>query len=209
MSTEQPTTIYLPPPSQKGEVSLEEAISGRRSIREFTSEPVSQSQLSQILWAAQGITDRQRKHRTTPSAGATYPLEIFVVCGQDSIEGMDEGIYHYIIADHCLTLLHKGDVRSDLAGAALNQEFICEAPLDIVLCALYQRTTFSYGSRGERYVQIEVGHAGQNIYLQATTLGLATVAIGAFNDEQVREVMQLDRQYNPLYIMPVGREARG
>lgn len=209
MSTEQPTTIYLPPPSQKGKISLEEAISGRRSIREFTSESVSQSQLSQILWAAQGITDRQWKHRTTPSAGATYPLEIFVVCGRDGIEGMDEGIYHYIIADHCLTLLHKGDVRADLAGAALNQEFICEAPLDIVLCALYQRTTFSYGSRGEKYVQIEVGHAGQNIYLQATALGLATVAIGAFNDEQVREVLQLDKQYNPLYIMPVGRPARG
>lgn len=209
MSTEQPTTIYLPPPSQKGEISLEEAISGRRSIREFTSESVSQSQLSQILWAAQGISDRQWKHRTTPSAGATYPLEIFVVCGRGGIEGMDEGIYHYIIADHCLTLLHKGDVRADLAGAALNQEFTCEAPLDIVLCALYQRTTFSYGSRGERYVQIEVGHAGQNIYLQATALGLSTVAIGAFNDEQVREVLQLDKQYNPLYIMPVGREARG
>jgi len=209
MRAEQPTTIYLPPPSQKGKISLEEAISRRRSIREFASEPVSQSQLSQILWAAQGISDTQWKYRTAPSAGATYPLEIFVVCGRDGTEGMDDGIYHYIIADHCLTLLHKGDVRSDLAEAALNQEFICEAPLDIVLCALYQRTAFSYGSRGERYVHIEVGHAGQNIYLQATALGLATVAIGAFNDEQVREVLKLDKQYNPLCIMPVGRPAKG
>lgn len=205
MSTEQPTTIYLPPPSQKGEMSLEEAVSRRRSIRKFAPEPVSQSQLSQILWSAQGISDRQWKYRTVPSAGAAYPLEIFVVCGQDGVEGMDEGIYHYIMADHCLTLLHKGDVRADLAGAALNQEFICEAPLDIVICALYQRTSLSYGSRGERYVHIEVGHAGQNIYLQATALGLATVAIGAFNDEQVREVLQLDKQYQPLYIMPIGR----
>jgi len=207
MSTEQPTTIYLPPPSQKGKVSLEEAISRRRSTREFTSKPVSQSQLSQILWAAQGISDKQWKYRTVPSAGATYPLEIFVVCQRDGIEGMDDGIYHYIIADHCLTLLHRGDVRADLAGAALNQEFIYQAPLDIVICALYQRTTFGYGSRGERYVHIEAGHAGQNIYLQAAALGLATVAIGAFNDERVREVLQLDWQYKPLYIMPVGRPA--
>ncbi len=209
MSIEQPTTIYLPPPNQKGEMSLEEAVSRRRSIRKFAPEPVSQSQLSQILWSAQGISDRQWKYRTAPSAGAAYPLEIFVVCGQDSIEGMNDGIYHYILADHCLTLLHKGDVRADLAGAALNQEFIYEAPLDIVICALYQRTSLSYGNRGERYVHIEVGHAGQNIYLQATALGLATVAIGAFNDEQVREVLQLDRQYNPLYIMPVGEPAEG
>jgi len=209
MSTEQPTTICLPPPIQKSEISLEEAISRRRSIREFASEPASQSQLSQILWAAQGISNTQRKYRTIPSAGATYPLEIFVVCGQDSIEGMDEGIYHYIIADHCLTLLHKGDVRPDLAEAALSQEYICQAPLAIVICALYQRTAFSYGGRGERYVHIETGHVGQNIYLQAVSLGLATVAIGAFNDEQVREVLKLDRQYNPLYIMPVGKAAEG
>jgi len=199
--------IHLPPPSQKGEISLEEAISRRRSIRDFTSEPVSQSQLSQILWAAQGISDMRWKYRTVPSAGATYPLEIFVVCGQNSIEEIGDGIYHYSIAHHSLTLHHQGDVRSDLARAALNQGFIYEAPLDIVICALYQRTTLTYGSRGERYVHMEVGHTGQNIYLQAAALGLATVAIGAFNDERVREVLQLDKQYKPLYIMPVGRAA--
>ena len=199
--------IYLPPPSQKGKVSLEEAISRRRSIRDFTSEPVSQPQLSQILWAAQGISDIRWKYRTVPSAGATYPLEIFVVCGRNGVDEIGKGIYHYSIDHHSLTLHHQGDVRADLARAALNQGFIYEAPLDIVICALYQRTTLTYGSRGERYVHMEVGHAGQNIYLQAIALGLATVAIGAFDDERVREVLQLDRQYKPLYIMPVGRPA--
>ena len=145
------------------------------------------------------------KSRAVPSAGATYPLEIFVVCGQNSIEEIEDGIYHYNVAHHSLTLHHKGDVRLDLARVALGEETIYQAPVDIIICALYERTTLHYGSRGERYVHMEVGHAGQNIYLQATALGLATVAIGAFYDEQVRQVLRLDKQYKPLYIMPVGR----
>ena len=199
--------ICLPPPSQKGGMPLEEAIARRRSIREFTSEPISQLQLSQLLWAAQGITNTPGKYRTIPSAGATYPLEIFVACGINGIEEIDDGIYHYNINNHSLTLHHKGDIRLELAKAALNQEFIYQAPVNIIICALYERTLLGYGSRGERYVHMEVGHTGQNIYLQATSFGLATVAIGAFNDEQVRKVLRLDKQYKPLYIMPVGRPA--
>jgi len=199
--------IQLPPPTSKGSISLEEAIVRRRSVREFSSVPVTQAQLSQILWAAQGITDSALELRAVPSAGATYPLEIFVVCGRNSIDEVSEGIYGYNILQHSLVLHRRGDVRLGLARTALDQEFIYQAPLDIVICALYQRTTLGYGSRGERYVHMEVGHAGQNIYLQATALGLATVAIGAFRDEPVREVLQLDNRYRPLYIMPVGRPA--
>jgi len=188
-------------------MSLEEAIARRRSIRDFTPQPVSQSQLSQILWAAQGLTDTWGRYRTVPSAGATYPLEIFVACGRNSIEEIDDGIYRYNINNHSLTLHYRGDVRLELARAALNEEIIYQAPVDIVICALFERTTLSYGSRGERYVLMEVGHAGQNIYLQATALGLATVAIGAFHDEQVREVLRLEQQIKPLYIMPIGKAA--
>ena len=205
MGASQPVQIYLPSPSQKGIMSLEEAIARRRSVRDFTPESISQSQLSQILWSAQGISNTSSGYRTVPSAGATYPLEIFVVCGQSCIEEIGDGIYHYNIDSHSLILQHKGDVRLELARAALDQEFIYEAPVDIIICALYERTTLHYGSRGERYVLIEVGHAGQNIYLQATALGLGTVAIGAFHDVEVREVLRLDKQYKPLYIMPVGR----
>jgi len=203
----QPAQIYLPPPSQKGSLSLEEAIVRRRSIRNFTSESLSQAQLSQLLWAAQGLSDAREGYRTIPSAGATYPLEIFVVCGRNGIDGIDDGIYQYNIDSHSLTLHHKGDVRLELARAAFGQGFIYEAPVDIIICALYERTTGVYGGRGERYIFMEVGHAGQNIYLQATALGLATVAIGAFSDEQVRQVLRLDKQYKPLYIMPVGKAA--
>ena len=202
-----PTQVHLPSSNQKDGMSLAEAIARRRSSRDFASKPISQSQLSQILWAAQGLTNTLSQLRAVPSAGTTYPLEIFVVCGRNSIKEIDKGIYHYSMADHSLTLHYKGDIRSDLARAALHQEFIYEAPLDIIICALYQRTTLVYGSRGERYVHIEVGHAGQNIYLQATALGLATVAIGAFRDEEVRKVLRLDKQCKPLYIMPVGRPA--
>ena len=202
-----PAPIYLPPPSPKGDMSLEEAIVRRRSVRRFTSESISPSQLSQILWAAQGITDTSLRYRAVPSAGATYPLEIFIACGQKAIEEIDDGIYHYNIDNHSLTRHHKGDIRLELAKAALDQEFIYEAPVDIIICAVYRRTLMRYGDRGERYVHIEVGHAGQNIYLQATALGLATVAIGAFYDEQVRNVLRLDKQYKPIYIMPVGKPA--
>jgi len=202
-----PATIPLPPPSQKGSVSLEEAIAQRRSVRDFVPEPVSQSQLSQILWAAQGISDTRGRYRTVPSAGATYPLEIFVVCGGNGIEGISEGVYQYNIESHSLALHYEGDVRGELARAALGQEFIHQAPVDIVICAAYSRTLSGYGSRGERYVHVEVGHAGQNIYLQVTALGLATVAIGAFHDDEVREVLRLDKQYKPLYIMPLGKPA--
>ena len=199
--------IQLPPPSEQGIMSLEEAIVRRRSVRDFTRESISLSQLSQILWAAQGITDASFRLRSIPSAGATYPLEIFVVCGHNSIEKVDGGIYHYKMDSHSLTRHYEGDVRLELARAALNQGFIYEAPVDIVICALYERTAGRYGSRTERYVHMEVGHAGQNIYLQATALGLATVAIGAFHDEQVRQVLRLNKQCKPLYIMPVGKPA--
>ena len=207
MGTSQPGASYLPSPSQKGIMSLEEAIARRRSVRDFTPESISQSQLSQILWSAQGIRDTSGKYRTIPSAGATYPLEIFLVCGTNCVEGIGDGIYHYNIDSHSLTLHYRGDVRPNLATAALDEEIIYEAPVDIVICAEYERTLRRYGSRGGRYVPMEVGHAGQNIYLQATALGLGTVAIGAFHDDQVREALRLDKQYKPLYIMPVGKPA--
>lgn len=199
--------IHLPPPSQTGSLSLEEAIARRRSVRDFSPQSISQSQLSQILWAAQGISSTGGRYRTVPSAGATYPLEIFVVCGGNGVDGIDRGIHHYNINNHSLTLHYAGDVRPQLARAALGEESIYQAPVDIVICALYERTLKRYGARGERYVHIEVGHAGQNIYLQATALGLATVAIGAFDDEQVSKVLLLDKEYKPLYIMPVGKPA--
>ena len=219
------TVIKLPPPRLKGKVSLEEAIAKRRSVRKYRSGPLTLSQLSQILWSAQGITGAG-KHRAAPSAGATYPLEIFVVIGKQTViviasqsserseeaakqslgrEELPAGIYHYEVDSHSLSLHQQGDLRRDLARAALDEGFIADAPVDIVICALYTRTSYTYGRRGERYVHMEVGHVGENIHLQAVALGLATVEVGAFDDEEVKKVLRLDEQIRPLYIMPIGK----
>jgi len=207
------TIIKLPSPQLKSKVSLEETILRRRSVRRYSREPLDLPQLSQILWSAQGITGT-RGFRAAPSAGATYPLEIFVVIGKQGViageakqapEELQDGIYHYEAASHSLILHKPADLRPDLARATLDQEFIIDAPVDIVICALYHRTSYRYGRRGERYVHIEVGHVGENIHLQVVALGLATVEVGAFHDEEVRTVLGVDEQIKPLYIMPVGK----
>jgi SagB-type dehydrogenase family enzyme len=209
------TIIKLPSPQLKGKVSLEETILRRRAVRRYRREPLDLSQLSQILWSAQGITGT-REFRAAPSAGATYPLEIFVFVGKQGVivseakqapEELQAGIYHYEADSHSLSLHKPADLRPDLARAALDEEFIVKAPVDIVICALYHRTSYRYGSRGERYVHMEVGHVGENIHLQAVALGLATVEVGAFHDEELRNVLGVDEQIKPLYIMPVGKPA--
>jgi SagB-type dehydrogenase family enzyme len=207
--------INLPSPRLKGKVSLEETLVRRRSVRRYRREPLNLPQLSQILWSAQGITGT-RGFRAAPSAGATYPLEVFVVVGGQGViaseakqapEELQAGIYHYEADSHSLILHRATDLRPDLARATLDQEFIIDAPVAIVICALYHRTSYRYGRRGERYVHIEVGHVAENIHLQAVALGLATVEVGAFRDEEVREVLGLQEQMKPLYVMPVGKPA--
>ena len=207
--------IKLPSSQLKGKVSLEETIARRRSVRSYRREPLALSQLSQILWSAQGVTG-SRGFRAAPSAGATYPLEIFVVVGTQAViageskqpaQELQAGVYHYEVDSHSLSLHKATDLRPDLAGATLDQGFIIDAPVAIVICALYHRTSYRYGRRGERYVHIEVGHIGENIHLQAVALGLATVEVGAFRDEEVREVLGLEEQIKPLYVMPVGKPA--
>jgi len=200
------TTIRLPAPQLSGKVSLEETIAQRRSVRRYLKEPLDLFKLSQILWAAQGIT-HPRGLRAAPSAGATYPLEIFVVSGDGSVKELPAGSYQYLVDSHSLELHRAGDFRPDLARAALRQNFIVEAPLDIVICAVYRRTCDTYGKRGERYIHMEVGHVGENIHLQVVALGLASVEVGAFRDDEVSKVLCLDETVKPLYIMPVGKSA--
>ncbi|MFW6118537.1 MAG: SagB/ThcOx family dehydrogenase [Chloroflexota bacterium] len=205
--------IKLPNPQLKGKISLEETILKRRSVRRYSRETLNLSQLSQILWSAQGVTGTMGL-KAAPSAGATYPLEIFVFVGKQGVivnkarqatEELQAGIYQYEADSHSLRLHKANDATPDLARAALDQEFIFDAPVNIVICALYHRTSSTYGKRGERYVHIEVGHVGENIHLQAVALGLATVEVGAFRDEQVRNLIGVEEQINPLYIMPLGK----
>lgn len=193
--------IKLPSVQTIGRLSVEEAISKRRSVREYKDAPLSLKEVSQLLWSAQGVTANWGA-RTAPSAGALYPLEIYLVAGR--VENLKPGIYRYNPQAHSLVKIVEGDKRFALFSASLFQAPVKNAPLSLVICAQYERTTRKYGERGKRYVHIEVGHVGQNIYLQAESLGLATVAIGAFVDEAVKKV--LNAQEEPLYIMPVGKK---
>jgi len=195
-------SVVLPEPNLKGSVSVEEALSGRRSRREYRNEPLTLQELSQLLWSAQGVTAKGGK-KTTPSAGATYPLEVYAVVGD--VEGIEPGVYRYIPKGHGIEQTIKGDLRPELSERALSQSMITDAPVTLVFTAVYSRTTGRYGDRGIMYVHMEAGHAGQNVYLQAEALGLGTVAVGAFNPKAVAELLRLPEDEEPLYIFPVGR----
>ncbi len=194
--------IELPPPRYVSSTALEEALLKRRSVRDFKDLPLTISEVSQLLWAAQGSAGA-RGRRTVPSAGALYPLELYIVAG--NVIGLQSGIYRYIPDGNGLLCLASGEKRNDLCDAALNQPSIRRAPAVIVMSAVYERTTSKYGERGIRYVYMEAGHAAQNVYLQVVSLGLGTVVIGAFRDEEIRKIMKMTDMERPLYIMPVGK----
>jgi SagB-type dehydrogenase family enzyme len=196
------TVIILPEPRYDSDISVEEAILQRRSIRDYTTQPLTLQEVAQLLWAAQGITD-PRSYRAAPSAGATYPLEVYAVIG--NVEGVAPGIYQYEPETHQLLRVVDGDKREALAVSAVDQEWVAQGAINIVITAIYERTTERYGQRGIRYVDMEAGHAAQNVYLQAVALNLGTVVIGAFHDDQVTKILGLADDEIPLYIMPVGR----
>ncbi len=185
----------LPAPNLEGDMALEAAIAERRSVRTFTSEPLTEEHIGQLLWAAQGITDHQG-HRAAPSAGALYPLELYVI--------LPEGLYHYQPDGHRLTQLIAEDMRSAVWEAGLRQDALREAPAIFLFTGVYGRTAERYGDRASRYVHMEVGHAAQNMLLQAVALGLGSVPIGAMKDEQVQSALDLPQDHQPLYLLPVG-----
>lgn len=194
--------VKLPEPRSRSDTSVEDALYRRRSTREYREGPVSLAELSQLLWAAQGITDL-RGHRTSPSAGALYPLELYVLAGD--VKDLSPGIYSYKPHRHELVRVERGDRRIDLCNASLGQSSVRNAAAVIVFSAVYDRTTVKYGERGIRYVHMEAGHAAQNVYLQAVSLNLGTVVIGAFNDDAVKKIMKMTDREKPLSIMPLGR----
>lgn len=186
----------LPPPALVGDASLEELLALRRSVRQYDDQPLTTSELGQLLWAAQGITD-ERGLRTAPSAGALYPLEIYLATA--------EGVFHYDPHGHQLLALSQNDARPDLHAAALRQDPVRQAPAVFIVTAVYERTAQKYGDeRTPRYVHLEAGHAAQNLLLQAVALGLGAVPIGAFHDEEIQKALGLPADHRPLYLIPVG-----
>jgi len=197
------TIIELPEPRFESSVSLEEALLKRRSVREYADVPLTLEEVSQLLWAAQGITSKWGG-RTAPSAGALYPLEVYLAVG--SVDNIAPGVYKYRPHRHEIVQVRNEDVRSELAKATLGQAWIKEGAIDIVIAAVYERTTKKYGDRGVRYVHLEAGHAAQNIYLQAAALDLGIVTVGAFYDDRVKDIIGMLEDEVPLYVIPVGRK---
>ncbi len=195
--------VELPKPL-KMEMSVSEALEKRRSIREYRDEPITLKELSTVLWAAQGITD-PRGFRTAPSAGALYPLRVFVVVRK--VEGLAPGIYVYDPKTHTLGLVRRGDFTAELQRACLDQEWVGRAAVDLVIVGYERVLRPKYGERSFRYMALEAGHVGQNVYLACTALGLGTVAVGAFYDDRVKEILGItEGDAVPLYVFPIGRK---
>jgi SagB-type dehydrogenase family enzyme len=190
-----PEEMALPKPRLQGELSLEETLARRRSVRSFTEEELTLDEISQLLWAAQGMTAAWGG-RTAPSAGALYPLEVYVATAN--------GLYHYVPQGHKVIIESQDDLRPKLWEAGLKQDAIRDAAAVFVITAVYERTAKKYGGRAERYVKLEAGHACQNILLQAVALDLGAVPIGAFYDDQVQAALSLPPDHEPLYLIPVG-----
>jgi SagB-type dehydrogenase family enzyme len=197
-----PSSIKLPEPRTGDGTSVEQVLRIRRSVRSFAAVPLKLSEAAQLLWSAQGITDRDGL-RTAPSAGALYPLEIYLVAGD--VNDLPSGVWHYRPDNHRLEHLGDTDIRPSLAHAAHDQAWIREAAAVVVFAAVYERTTRKYGKRGIQYVHIEAGHAAENLFLQAVSLGLNTVVVGAFQDDAIRNTLGLPEDHVPLILMPVGR----
>lgn len=202
MSAKSEPVTKLPEPKRDGTMSLERSLEGRRSVRSYARDPLTLAEASQLVWAAQGITSRDGR-RTAPSAGALYGLEVYLVAG--SVQGLTPGVYRYRPQSHDLLRTIDADCRAELCAAAHGQSQVKSAPASLVFAGVYERIARKYGGRAERYTHMEAGHAAQNVCLQATTLGLGTVPVGAFDDEGVKRVLQLPPGEHPLYILPLGR----
>lgn len=187
--------VPLPNPKLTGRLTVEEALYRRQSIRDFSPEPLTLAEIAQLLWSAYGMSSRRGRH-TAPSAGACYPLQVYLACA--------EGLFRYLPEGHALEKTWREDPRPALSAAAYDQLF--GAPIVLVFAANYERTTRRYGDRGARYVHIDLGHAGQNVHLQAEALDLGSVAVGAFVDEAVAKAAHLPDDQKPLYLLPVGRK---
>ena len=193
----------LPPPNKKGLISFEEALVKRKTVRSFKPDHLKLEELSQLLWSTNGLVDPYGR-RVVPSAGALYPMEIYVAVGDGGVEGLGKGVYWYFPEQHALKPIKLEDVRRELSEASLWQTWMAQAPIIVVIAAEYARTTSKYRERGIRYVLMEIGHSAQNLFLQAVCLGLGAGIVGAFYDEEVKRILSLPPNHDPLLLMPVG-----
>lgn len=197
--------IILPTPSYIGKNSVEAVIKKRRSIRSYRTDSLSLQETSQLLWAAYGPSDTSKNgfvKLTAPSAGATYPLDIYLIAG--CVKDLTPGVYKYYPKQHAIKLYIEGDIRKQMDDATYFQMMVNHAPITLFYAATFERTTQRYGNRGrERYVCMDLGHSAQNVYLQAAALNMGSCAIGAFEDEMIIKILHLPKYQEPLYFMPI------
>ncbi len=194
--------IHLPEPRRESGVSVESTLQRRRSVREYRPEPLTLAEVGQLLWAAQGVTAGDGK-RAAPSAGGTYPLETYLVAG--AVTGLAAGVYHYRPGSHDLAGVVAGDLRAELAAVSMNQECVRTSAVSILFATVVARTAAKYGDNATIYVDMEAGHAAQNVSLQAVALGLGTVMIGAFDEAGLVRLLQLPAEHRPRYYAVAGR----
>ena len=193
--------IALPDPVTAGGEAMRDVMASRRSVRHFTDEKVTLQELSQLLWAAQGVTNT-KGWRTVPSAGAKFPIEIYVVA--DRVEGLEPGLYHYRVGAHELALIRSPAEKIDLQRACLNQASVSRAALDLIIMGVVWRVAEKYGEeRSERYVVVEGGAVMEHVSLEAHALGLGSVCVCGLEDDQVQQFVGTDTL--PIAVMPVGR----
>jgi len=202
-------TVQLPAPQLTGSTSVEKAIYDRRSVRRYTNQSLTLQDVEQLMWAAQGITNTTTGFRAAPSAGATYPLEIYILVGNRSVNGLNQGLYHFNPYNNTLEQILGNDARPQLSTAANGQPWVEQAPVDIIITGNYQKMIDKYKDEtlSTRFVNMEAGHAGENIYLEAGARGLVTVALGSFKDDQVHQILTIPSDESTLYIFPVGHSA--
>lgn len=194
------TTINLPAPQLNNSFSLDQAILERRSVREFQHQDLTTEQISQLLWAGDGITDKKNNFRSAPSASGIFPMALYVV--------KKDGLWLYDPSKHALKLVNKNDLQKNLAIASLGQSSVNDASINVVIVANFNGITKKYGDRGVRYCYLEAGHIAQNLALEAVALGLASVPVGAFTDNDVKKVLELDETQQPIYIIPIGYKVK-
>ena len=196
--------IHLAPELAYNGITVEKAIASRRSQRGFTGETMALAELAHLLHYSSGITDKRHGFRAAPSAGATYPIEVYAIV--NNVEDLIKGTYHYLVSSHELELLREGDFSSEMSRAALQERMFKQANVIVALSAVFQRTERRYRDRAQRYICFEAGHIAQNTYLLATSLGLGTCAIGAFNDNEFNRLLGLDgRNESVLYVIALGK----
>ena len=202
-------TFDLPPATVTSNMSVDQAIRSRRSVRTYSTTSLTLQDVSQLLWASQGITDTDRNYRTAPSAGHVFPMEMYMVTGNNSVQGLGAGIYHYNPFNHTLEKIAEGDMRYNLSQAAHQQKWVETAPISLIITGNYQKMKEKYPDEriSTRFVDIEAGHIGENIYLEAVAHGMGTVAIGSFYDDQMINLLKLPSTETPIYIYPVGYPA--